>query len=127
MTVRAHALPVPWQARYAAGANSGVADTIKAGVGGSAGCRPHELLEAALATCMTITARMELRERGVDDAGVAVTVTLEREPMTSRFHYSLELPVALEPQRAAIAARLERSPVRTTLSRALTFEPDAPS
>jgi putative redox protein len=47
---------------------------MKLGVGGIGGFRPHELLEAALATCTTITARMALAERGLDDAGVGVRV-----------------------------------------------------
>ncbi|MFC6061039.1 OsmC family protein [Streptomyces ochraceiscleroticus] len=67
---------------YPAGENEGLADTCKAGVGGSAGPRPHELLEAALTTCMTITARMALVDLGVEgigetEGGMSVQVTLE--------------------------------------------------
>ena len=122
MTVEARALVAPWQAEYATGAHLGVADTVKLGKGGSAGLRPHELLEAALASCMTITARTELNERGLDDNAVGVTVEIEREESVSRFRYTLSLPPELEAQRAAVLNRLEKSPVRMTLSKAIVFE-----
>ncbi|MEN2740510.1 OsmC family protein [Microbacterium sp. X-17] len=121
MTVEARALTEPWQAAYATGAHSGVSDTFKQGVGGGAGMRPHELLEAALASCMTIAARMELHDLGADDTGVSVRVEIERAEDLSRFHYALDLPVGLEAHRAAIMNRLERSPVRATLSKPLEF------
>ncbi|MCP2166017.1 OsmC family protein [Goodfellowiella coeruleoviolacea] len=121
--VEAEALATPWQVRFRAGGNESVADTHKAGVGGSAGMRPHELLEAALATCMTISARMALADLGVTDAEVGVRVHLEREESTTRFRYDLLLAPELEAHRAAIVARVECSPVRSTLSKALVFEP----
>jgi putative redox protein len=121
--VEAEALPVPWQVRLRAGGNEAVADTAKDGSGGCAGMRPHELLEAALAACMTISARMTLAGLGVADAGVAVRVNLERGEEATRFRYELILPAALEPHRAAVAERIARSPVRATLSKPLTFGP----
>jgi hypothetical protein len=56
MTISAQALATRWQAQYASGDHSGIADTFKLGTGGSAGLRPYELLEAALASCMIISA-----------------------------------------------------------------------
>ena len=87
MTISAQALATRWQGQYASGDHSGIADTFKLGTGGSAGPRPHELLEAALASCMIISARMELAEQGLDDAGVGVAVEVEREEALSRFRY----------------------------------------
>lgn len=121
--VEAVALPTPWQVKFRAGGNDGLADTLKEGVGGSTGMRPHELLEASLATCMTISARMALAEAGVADADVTVRVHLEREESTTRFRYELVLPSALEAFRPAVVKRIECSPVRSTLSKPLTFEP----
>ena len=123
MTISAQALATRWQAQYASGDHSGIADTFKLGTGGSAGFRPHELLEAALASCMIISARMELAEQGLDDTGVGVAVEVEREEAVSRFRYTLILPPQLEGHRSALLARLERSPVRTTLSKTLEFAP----
>lgn len=121
--VEAAALPAPWQVRFRAGDNEGVADTLKAGIGGSAGMRPHELLEASLATCMAISARMALADLGIADAEVRVRVHLEREESTARFRYELLLAPELEIHRLAIAERVAMSPVRSTLSKALVFEP----
>ena len=120
--IEAKALATPWQARFRTGELEGLADTVKAGVGGSAGMRPHELLEAALATCMAISARMALAELGADDTGVSVRVYLEREPSTTRFRYELALDPALEVHRPAVLDRLSRSPVLSTLSKQLLFE-----
>ncbi|WP_158896257.1 OsmC family protein [Amycolatopsis anabasis] len=119
--VEAVALPTPWQVRFGAGGNEGTADTRKGDVGGSAGLRPHELLEASLATCMTISARMALTDLGITDAGVQVRVELEREESTTRFRYELVLDPELEVHRPALLERLARSPVLSTLSKPLVF------
>src|SRR5436190_24342016 len=111
--VEATSLPAAWQVRFRAGDNTGRADTVKDGTGGSAGLRPHELLEASLATCMTISARMALADLGIPDGGVRVRVHLQREPSATRFRYELILDPALEPHRPAITERAERSPVRS--------------
>ncbi|MDQ0378042.1 OsmC family protein [Amycolatopsis thermophila] len=108
--------------RYRAGANGGIADTFKDGTGGSAGLRPHELLEAALATCMTISARMAAADLGLDHGEVSVRVHLEREESATRFRYELALD-PVEPHRPTVMERIERSPVRATLSKQLIFEP----
>lgn len=86
--------------------NTGVADTVKNGVGGSAGLRPHELLEAAVASCMTISARRALAGLGAADARVGVRVHLEREEAVSRFRYELVLDPSCEAHRAAVMDRL---------------------
>lgn len=121
--VEAEALRAPWQVRFRAGENEGVADTIKGGIGGSAGLRPHELLEAALAACMTISARMALADAGIPEGEVSVRVLLEREESTTRFRYELALAPELEVHRPAVLERIAASPVRSTLSKSLVFEP----
>ncbi|WNE94094.1 OsmC family protein [Streptomyces luomodiensis] len=121
--VEAVALPAPWQVRFQAGGNEGLADTHKGGIGGSAGMRPHELLEASLATCMTISARMALADLGVTVAEVRVEVHLEREESATRFRYRLLLDPELEVHRPAVMERIACSPVRSTLSKPLVFEP----
>jgi len=121
--IEATALPVAWQVRFRADDHEGRADTVKDGTGGSAGMRPHELLEASLATCMTIDARMALADLGIPGGAVGVRVHLEREQSVTRFRYELILDPALEPHRPAVTESIERSPVRSTLSKQLTFEP----
>ncbi|MEU5304216.1 OsmC family protein [Streptomyces noursei] len=123
MAVVAVGLATPWQVRFRAGSNEGLADTLKAGVGGSTGMRPHELLEASLATRMTISARMVMPDLGVTAADVSVRVHLEREESTTRFRYELVLDPALETFRPAVVERIKCSPVRSTLSKPLIFKP----
>ncbi|MFO7252818.1 MAG: OsmC family protein [Actinomycetes bacterium] len=120
--IEATALATPWQVRFRSGTHEGVADTCKDGVGGAAGLRPHELLEAALASCMTITARQALAELGEPDAEVSVRVHVDRAPSVTRFRYELILDPAHERHRPVIMGRLATSPVRTTLSNLLVFE-----
>ena len=103
--IEATALPAAWQVRFRAGENEGLADTVKAGTGGSAGMRPHELLEASLATCMTISARMALAELGITDGDVRVRVHLERGESATRFRHELALDPALEPHRPGARQR----------------------
>ncbi|MFE5330939.1 OsmC family protein [Embleya sp. NPDC056575] len=121
--IEATALPTPWQVGFRTDDNEGMADTLKGGIGGAAGMRPHELLEAALATCMAISARMALADLGVGDADVDVRVHLERGRTQTRFRYELVLDPALEAHREAVMERVERSPVRSTLSKRLVFDP----
>jgi putative redox protein len=72
---------------------------------------------------MTISARMALADLGIPGGAVGVRVHLEREQSVTRFRYELILDPALEPHRPAVTERIERSPVRSTLSKQLTFEP----
>lgn len=72
---------------------------------------------------MTISARMTLSDLGIADGEVRVRVHLEREQSVTRFRYELILDPALEPHRPAVTQFIERSPVRSTLSQQLTFEP----
>jgi len=110
-----------WQVRYGRGVHTGIADTHKLGVGGDGGLRPHELLEAALASCMTITARMYLTERGLDATGVSVEVDVERGAGTC-FRCVVDLPPELDHVRGDVMAALEASPVRETLSKPISFQ-----
>ncbi|MEV0407336.1 hypothetical protein [Actinoallomurus sp. NPDC050550] len=50
-------------------------------------------------------------------------VHLEREESTTRFRYELLLAPELEAHRPVIVERIARSPVRSTLSKPLVFEP----
>ncbi len=116
MTVTATVLDEPYQTRFTARAHAGLADTHKGGVGGAAGMRPHELLEAALATCMAMTARMATEALGLADPRASVGVRLERCPTSTIIRYRLTVDPRLDDaQRAAVIARVERSPVIGTL------------
>jgi putative redox protein len=54
------------------------ADTTKGGVGSLEGFRPHELLEAAVAACMGISARLKADELGLGSVEISTEVSLDR-------------------------------------------------
>lgn len=120
--VTARALPSPYQVEYQAGPNTGRADTVKDGRGGDSAPRPHELLEAALAACITMTARMALDELGLPGVSVTARVDLDRQETATRFRYRVAFdPAPPAGVRETVLRRVERSPVRRTLSRPLSF------
>ena len=85
------------------------------------GFRPHELLEAALATCMSMTVRIAAEKYGYPLEHVAVTVTLDRsDPAAFAFDYQLALSGDLtEVQRS----RLERAAAQCPVSKTIAANP----
>lgn len=93
--------------------------------GGTAqGFRPHELLEAALASCMNMHVRMYAAEHFLPLEAVSTTVTLDRgNPQETVFHYDIAVEGPLtEAQRKQILASALDCPVRKTLSRPMSFK-----
>ncbi len=92
--------------------------------GSGEGFRPHDLLEAALASCMAITLRMVAAEKGMPLQDAEVTVSLDRSgegTVTVRSQAVLQGPLTEEQKRSLLAA-LRLCPVRKTLARGLRFE-----
>jgi putative redox protein len=120
--IEAKSEPVPYQTSFAVGGHAGMADTTKDGVGGEAGMRPHDLLAAALATCMTMTARMSAERAGHPDLKVKVRVDLEREAEVTRFRYAVDLDPEVDPQlRTRVLRAVGRCPVSQTLRKEIEF------
>jgi putative redox protein len=101
------------------------ADTLKDGIGGQTGLRPHELLEAALASCMAITLRMAAEAERIPLAGASVDVSVVRDvPGQTVFEYDARFDGELDDgQVAALRAALDRSAVLRTLSASIAFRP----
>jgi len=59
------------------GSLSLVADTAPP-LGEGKGFRPHDLLEAALASCMAISARLAAREHGMSVSRIEISVAIDR-------------------------------------------------
>lgn len=127
--IRAAGRDTPYQATFTNGVHTAVADAPAAKGGGGQGFGPHELLEAALATCLTMTAQMTAAAHGIPLAGVRSEVRLDRTvPGEPVLHYSLEFDGPLsadqvERLRAAAAA----CPVGRTLTGRVTVRPAAPA
>ncbi len=91
--------------------------------GKGAGFRPHELLEAALASCAAISLRMFADERGIALEAVAVCVELDRSHTDATvFRTTIDLEGDLSDRERMLLLQAGRScPVRRTLSRRLSF------
>ena len=98
-------------------------DTTPDKGGNGIGFRPHELLEAALASCMNMTLRMAAEKYQIQLSHVSVSVSLNRQnPEMKIFEYRVEFPDFLQDvEKQKLLSALEHCPVRKTLSSPLKF------
>ena len=91
--------------------------------GGDAGFGPHELLEAALASCLNIWVRVYAAGHDIPLTGIMTQVILDREtPGEAVFRYSLELKGPLtEEQRWELMQAAQSCPVHQTLAGKISF------
>lgn len=68
----------PFAVRFTDGVHAGIADALVIDGGQEAGFTPHALLEAALATCITMTIRMYADRHGWALPGLATRVKLDQ-------------------------------------------------
>lgn len=87
------------------------------------GFRPHELLEAALASSMNMTLRMAADKRAIPLTGARVIVSLNRtNPDEPVFNYSVELQGPLsDMQKELLLLALDTCPIRATITKPLGF------
>lgn len=121
--IRADSQPTNYQTEFTNGVHRSTADTTPNKGGANLGFRPHELLEAALASCMNMTLRMAADKQGIPLSSVSVTVSLNREePGKPVLEYCVEFGGALsEAQQSRLLSAVEQCPVRNTLSLPLRF------
>ena len=115
----------PYQTLLSNGHAEVLADTTADKGGGGQGFRPHELLEAAVASCMNMSLRMAAEQLGLKPGTFEVVVRLDRRGEAgSTFEYQVtfaqEVP---RDQRAILLSALDNCPVRQTLTRPLDFQP----
>jgi putative redox protein len=110
-------------ARFTDGAHEALADTTPQWGGASAGFAPHDLIEAALASCITIVTRMSAKKHDIPLEAMSVTVTLNRDdPAKATFTYSMDLKGDLTPeQRDKLKRAAKACPVHKTLCRQMEF------
>jgi putative redox protein len=117
--IEATSLGVPYRTAFSNGTIEAVADVSTQKGGGGLGFGPHELLEAALATCVTMTVQMAAAKHAFPLEGAHCTARLDRsQPDRVRLHYTLSLdgPALTPEQVAALHAAAARCPVAQTLS-----------
>lgn len=110
-----------WRCSVTNGEFEIVADTAKSGGTGD-GFRPHELLAAALSSCLNITARMAADENDIPLEGVTTTVDLQRSPDRTEFAYTCEFGAVSEREPGVLRDALSDCPVQRTLSKEVGFE-----
>lgn len=121
--IRAHSQPAKFQATFTNGEHVSGSDTTPDKGGGNRGFRPHELLEAALATCMNMTLRMAAEKHAIPLSGVSVSVSLDRShPDGPLFECAVEFHGSLsESQQGQLLSAVENCPLPRTLSKPLHF------
>ena len=123
--IRATNEPAPYRTRFSDGEHECLADTTPAKGGGNSGFRPHDLLEAALASCINMTVRMYAAHHGIPLGTVAVKVSLDRgNPEETVFRYEVDVDGNLTPaQRDQLLHAARACPVSRTLAKRIRFEP----
>lgn len=99
-------------------------DTTTEKGGSNSGFRPHELLEAALATCINMQIRIYAESHNLKLSKVKVMVKLNRNIIESSiFEYRIEVEGNLsEIERKKIMSVAETCPVKKTLSKEIKFK-----
>lgn len=91
--------------------------------GADLGPAPHELLPAALASCIATTIAMYARNRGWDMEAPVVDVNYDAEARPRRFEIAVQLPDGLSPERVRRLERVAAScPLRRALEGGFSFE-----
>jgi putative redox protein len=113
----------PFRTRFSNGAEHATSDTTADKGGSGGGFRPHELLEAAMATCVNMMVRMYAENHGVPLVGVTTTVDLDRsDPDEVVFRYDIRLDGLLSAEQKERLIRAGGAcPVRRTLSKRIRF------
>jgi len=122
--IRATSELTPYQTRFSDGEHQGVSDTTVDKSGKHSGFRPHDLLEAALATCVNMTVRMRANHDGIPLHEVITKVSLDRtrsDEVVFRYEIVLEGELTTEQKRHLLRVA-EACPVRRTLSKRISFE-----
>ena len=88
----------------------------------SNGLRPHELLEAALATCINITIRMTAKEKNINLDYVSTQVDLDISDTKTTFKYKITLDEKLNASdRDFLMNIIDFCAVKQTLTKQLVF------
>ncbi len=114
---------IPFETEFTNGKHTGKSDAPKAKGGGDTGFNPHELLEAALGSCLNIWLRVYAQQQNIPLEHVTATVTLDHQnPAETVFQYAFEFKGPLTPeQRQALLQAAHSCPVHQALSGKISF------
>ncbi|MFQ5593616.1 MAG: OsmC family protein [Anaerolineae bacterium] len=121
--VTCRSLETRYRSLFTNGTHEALSDTTEDRGGSHSGFRPHELLEAAFASCLTIWVRMYADEHDIPLMEVSTQVFLDRTtPGEVVFEYDIELAGPLtEAQRRRLIQVAKICPVHQTLSKRISF------
>jgi putative redox protein len=122
--IRATTIPNQCQTSFTNGTHSSLADVPVEKGGKGEGFGPHELLEAALATCMTITARKYADKHQLPLLSASCEVKLDRtnpDHLIMKYTLTLEGELSNE-QQQQLRDVVSRCPVKKTLCSDVTFQ-----
>lgn len=111
-----------WACTVTNGSHEARADTTPEKGGAGAGFRPHELLEAALASCLNMSVRMAAVDADVGLADVTTIVDVRREADETVFEYAIELDGVTDREAEIVRSAVATCPVHETLTKDLGFE-----
>ena len=112
-----------YQVRFTDGRHEGLSDVTEDKGGGNSGFRPHDLLEAALATCLNMWLRMYADNHKIPLTHIETTVSLDRSQADEvTFNYWLDIsgPLSNSEKKKLVAAAAS-CPVHKTLSKTITL------
>lgn len=112
-----------YQVDFTDGLHEGVSDTTEDKGGTNSGFRPHDLLEAALATCLNMWLRMHADNHNYPVSHVETTVSLDRSrPNEVIFNFSINISGSLSsPEKQKLISVAKTCPVHKTLTKKLTL------
>ena len=114
----------PYRTQFSDGVHQGVADTTADKGGGGSGFRPHDLLEASLATCVNITVRMYADSRAIPLRAVTTRVSMDySRPEEVVFRYEVDFDGDLTAeQKGKLHEAAKACAIRRILLRKIRFE-----
>lgn len=113
--IESTSLEEPRQCRFSNGDVGQVADTSPEHGGSNAGIRPHELLEASLATCMNMTVRMVADREGFELEAVETTARLDRSGDQERIQCEVAFEGVDDREADRLLGAARQPPVHETL------------
>lgn len=121
--ITARSQEAKYQVAFSDGTHSALADTTVDKGGGNSGFRPHDLLEASLATCLTMWLKMYADHHGYAIGTVETTVSIDRsQAEESIFNYSIEISGELsEAEKDKLLKVARTCAVHKTLSKKISF------
>jgi putative redox protein len=123
--IRSSSLAVPYRTAFTNGTLDAVADVPVEKGGAGQGFGPHELLEAALATCLTMTVQMYAAKHDIPLRGARCEVRIDRsvpDVVTLNYTLTFDGPLTNE-QDAQLRDAAARCPVGRTLTGTVALKP----